>query len=149
MAERYVVHELARALSASATKTLVQLVTGSTRRARIIELGISFDGITAATPVKCDLLLQTSAGTMSAFTPVTELSDGPAAIATAQVNATAEPTAGSIMRSWYVTPFSGLFVVQFPLGREPTLGVSARIGLRAITATGVTPNASAYVVFEE
>jgi hypothetical protein len=73
------------------------------------------------------------------------------AAATAIAALTAEPSAIEIIRTWYVQPFGGLVMVQFPLGREPrgVGGSGNRIGLRVTTATGSTPNARAYIEIEE
>lgn len=142
----YVVRASAVALTAATTKTLVQLVPG-TKPLRLIELGISFDGVTStAVPAAVDLLRQTTAGTSSAQTPVAEDERTEACIATARDTITAEPTAGNILRSWYVSPVGGLFVMQFPLGREP-VAYTNRLGLR-VNAPAVV-NASAYLTFEE
>lgn len=136
------------ALAAATAETLVQVVAASSKPLRIIELGISFDGVTAgAVPVTVDLMRQTTAGTASALTLVEEDSRLESPLATALQDFTAEPTAGDVLRSWFVTPAGGLFVMQFPQGREPVAPESTRIGLRA-TAPAIV-NAIAYITFEE
>jgi hypothetical protein len=60
-----------------------------------------------------------------------------------------DPTASDIVENLYVSPNGGLFVVQYPLGREPVLAVSTRMGIVAITASGVTPNMVANITWEE
>lgn len=144
----YTARVSAVALAAATTKTLAQIVAGSGKPLRLIEVGISFDGISgSAVPVAVDLLRQTTAGTSAALTLVQESPQTEAPVATALGTITAEPTAGDIVRSWYVTPAGGLFVMQFPLGREPVVGVSGRLGIRCNAAAVV--NATAYLVFEE
>jgi len=144
----YTARDSAVALSASTTKTIVQVVASSSKPVRIVEIGVSFDGTSgSATPVAVDLLRQTTAGTSSSLTFVYENPQTETAIATALKTFTAEPTAGDILRSWYVTPAGGLFVMQFPLGREPVVGVSGRIGIRCNAPA--TVNTTAYITFEE
>jgi hypothetical protein len=138
------------ALAAAATETLIQIVTGSTRKAKIKEWGISFNGTDATDePVLVELLRQSTAGTSSALTMVQNDPDDPAIIATALQDFSAEPTAGDVLWSEYITPAGGFDRVQLPLGEEIVVDVSSRIGLRVTTATGVTPTAAAYIKFEE
>lgn len=137
------------ALTAAATKTLWQLLTPADARAKVIEFGISFDGAAAAAAIDVDLLRQTTAGTMTAGTEILwDPADGVASVQ-ATHSASAEPTAGDILASWQVPPNGGVLVMQYPLGREPVVGLSGRMGLRAITPAGVSPAASAYVVWEQ
>jgi hypothetical protein len=139
----------ALSLTGGTLRTILQVVTGSSKSARLIELGISFDGTSgAAVPVTVDLLRQTTAGTSASLSLVQENPQSEGPIATAlQTFSSTEPTAGDVLRSWFVTPASGLFVMQFPLGREPVIGVSGRLGLRANPP--LTVNCLAYMVFEE
>lgn len=140
----------AEALAAAATETLVQIVTGATRKAKIKEWGFSFDGTDATkTPILVEVLRQTSAGTSSSLTLVQNDPDDPAPIATALQDFSAEPSAGDILWSEYVTPAGGFDRIQLPLGEEIVMDVSQRLGLRCTTATGVTCNAAAYIKFEE
>lgn len=140
------------ALAASASETLVQLRGATVVKAKIVEISVSFDATTADwEPVRIDLLRQTTDGTGTGATEVPLDPDYPTANCTAFHSFTAEPTAGDILFSWEVHPQGGLLVVQYPLGREPTLDnlTTSRIGLRATTPSGVTPNALAYMVWEE
>lgn len=138
-----------QALAAATVETLFQLATGATRRAKILEWGIAFDGVSGtAEPVDVDVVLQTSAGTASAGVNTPLDAANPAAIGTTQISFTAEPTIGTAFFSrLMVHPQGGLFVVQYPLGREPTLAVSTRLGIRATAAAIV--NSSGYVIWEE
>jgi len=148
----YLAHLRQQALTAATAKTLIQLVTPATCRARVVEVGVSFRGVTATDPpVTIDLLRQTTAGTMTAFTPVLWDPAATAADCTAQNNATVEPTAGDILSSWEVTPVGGLFVVQYPLDDEPVVGASGRVGLRATPGSAIAADAtvSAYVRWRE
>lgn len=139
-----------QALAAAASETLWQLLAPSDAEARLIEFGVSFDGVTASNaPVDVDLLRQSTAGTSSAATEIEWRTSGLAARVVATTIFTAEPTAADILASWQLTPNGGLLVVQYPLGREPVISASERLAVRATTASGVTPNATAYAVWEE
>jgi hypothetical protein len=138
------------ALAAAATETLIQVVTGSTREARIKEWSVSFNGVDSTDePILVELLRQTTAGTSSALTMVKNNPSDPAIIATALQDFSAEPTAGDVLWSEYITPAGGFDRVQLPLGEEIVVAVSSRIGLRCTTAAGVTASAAAYIKFEE
>jgi len=140
----------AEAVATAATETLIQVVTGATRKAKIKEWSVSFDGIDATkTPIRVDLLRQTTAGTASALTLVKNDPDDPAVIATAQKTFTVEPTAGDILWSSYISPAGGFDRVQLPLGEEIVVDVSERIGLRVVVPSGSNCNATAYIRFEE
>lgn len=147
----YVARTAAVSVAASKTLTLVQIATGATRRAKIKEWGISFDGVDATKiPAQVDLLRQTTAGTASALTLVKVNPNSPAAIATAQQTFTAEPTAGDVIWSEFITPAGGFDRVQLPLGEENEMDVSGWLGLRIITlATWTTCNVLPYIRFEE
>lgn len=148
----YLVYERNRALTASTAKTLCQVVAGSTKKLYIVEIGVSFDGVTAADqPVDVDLLRQTTAGTMSSFgAPILLDPSDPAALFTAQVNATAEPTSGDIIHPVQVTPNGGLWVREWAPGYEPVVAVSGRMGLRVTPGASATSiNGTGYIVVRE
>src|SRR5437899_13084189 len=107
--------------SGTSAQTLVQVVPGSNGTATVIAYRFSFNGVTTTdVPVLCEILRQTTAGTSSALTLVAlKESNSKAAVATALQTFTAEPTAGNILYSDYVTPIGGPYGIQFPLGREP------------------------------
>lgn len=138
-------------LSAATSKTALQLVTGATRKAKVLEFGVSFASTTSTDgPVLAEFLVNTSAGTSSAFTPIAlDLSD-PAAIQTALNTFTVEPTgtAAAGPGPWRVTPVGGLFVYQFPVDQELKVPVSTRIGLR-LTAPSSLSNVRAYAIYQE
>lgn len=144
----FTARDAAISLTAATAKTLVQVVPASNIPVRVVELGISFNGTTSTdVPVTVDLLRQSTAGTSSALTIVADdESSSKVAQATALKTFTAEPTAGNILRTWYVTPVGGLWVIQFPLGRE--IGaLTNRIALRATAPSAET--VSAYLTFAE
>jgi hypothetical protein len=150
MGARYVQTQSAIATAAAATKTIIQLVTAATAQLYVVEFGVSFDGATATAPVRVDMLRQTTAGTSVAGTPVKWSPDDPTTPLTATlITFTAEPTASDVLSSWYIPANNGLFVIQYPLGREPKVAVSTRIGWRVVTPAGVNPNCTMYAVWEE
>lgn len=145
----FTARDTAVALVAGTTKTIVQVVPGTNTPVRVVEIGVSFNGVTTTdVPVLVQLLRQTTAGTSSALTFVADQeSSGKSVVATGLKTFTAEPTTGNILRDWYVTPIGGLFVLQFPLGREID-ALTSRIGLRCNAPTSAV-SVNAYISFEE
>lgn len=129
-------------LVATVAKTLWQLVLGSTRRLKMLE--ISFSGASVSPtdpPVKLELREQSSAGTSSAFTPTLFDRADPAAIFTARNAFTAEPTdVGLVLPGpWRVTPVGGLFVYDWKINlSDLELAVSTRLGLVATSPNALT-----------
>lgn len=138
-------------LTASTTQTLVQYTAGTGKDAEVAEWGVSFNGSTAVTGVEVDLLRQTSAGsggTTFTLLPWNEVASD-TAIGSALTTPTSEPTAGSIISPQVVTPFGGNLVIQYAEGEGPKVKAGNRIGVRAITASGVSPQATAYIRVRE
>lgn len=139
------------AAASAAAKTMVQVVAASTSRPRIKAWEVSFDGADSTkTPALVELIRQTTAGTSSALTLVKANEADPAANATALQTFTAEPTAGDVLASVYLSPAGGIFSYQYPLGDEPVVAASGRVGIRVTTVSGTgTPNVAAWLKFEE
>jgi len=98
--------------------------------------------------VLVELIRQTTAGTSAALTLVKHDEASEAAIGTALQTFTAEPTAGDILASVYLSPAGGIYSYQYPLGDEPVVAVSGRIGIRVTTVAGSgTPNVAAWLKF--
>jgi hypothetical protein len=148
----YVVSCASTALTASNTQSLV-LINPATIAYKITELSVSFDGAAAATAVEVQLYRTTAIGSPagSSTTPIKVGSpSATAAQSTALTALTTEPTTVEILRRWFVSPASGLLLLQHPLGREPgAAGTGQQIGMRVITPSGVTPHAVGYLEFEE
>ena len=128
---RYTIESGSFALVGGTPKTALQLVTGTTRRARLVELGISFNSTNAAhVPGLIELREQSTAGTSSAFTPDPEDPAETAAICTARNAFTVEPTDVGLMYPgpWQLTPVGGLFVYQFT--DRKFVAISKRVGVR-------------------
>lgn len=144
------------ALASTVAKTLVLITAATVNQPAITEIGISFDGVTAsAVPVLVELVSGTggTAGTSTAQTPK-QLRGWPAAASqtTGTQAYTVEPGTQLVNRKWYVTPNGGTFVLQFPLGREPTGIVTAATDAKTWSIRATAPaavNAHAYVEFEE
>lgn len=111
-----------------------------------------FDGVTAsAVPVTVELCSSTqgAAGTSTAFTPLQCRGWPPAAaVSTAGVNYTAEPTTLVVVKHWYVSPTSGM-LVQMPLGREVAGLITAATGGKGWALRLTAPAAVNYKCYYE
>jgi hypothetical protein len=138
------------ALSAGATRTVVQVVAPANQRVKIKGYGISFDGTSVtAEPVLVQLVRQSTAGTMTALTLIKDDPGRDETIqATAQHSATVEPATGDILDQIHVHPQGG-YVWMFPLGGEKWINGGGRAGIRVITPAGVNPNCVAKMFCEE
>jgi hypothetical protein len=150
-------------LATSSPKTLQQLSVSATAPIRVCEWGISFDGTTVLTPLKCELIATGSVGATvtTAYTatgiykyndpnaPASTITIGSNATATSGFNASAEGsiTATRVLDVAYVSP-TGFYVHQFPLGREPEVAVSNFLRVR-VTDSGTAINAYTYIIWEE
>jgi hypothetical protein len=139
-------------LTASATKTAI-LLNPVLNKVKIYGIDISLDGSGGATSVLFDLYKVTTIGSAAGTTGVLnslDATDLTAATTTAKTALTVEPTTVVVYKSWYVTPFGGLFPLQMPLGREIVMaGGGANWGIRWTTAASVTPDLVINVDFEE
>lgn len=142
----------ATALSAATAKTIVNIIPATGRTATIVEVGVSFDGVTAsAVPVLVELCSssQATAGTSTAGTLVQLRGRATTVGVTAGINYSAEPTALTVLKQWLVTPYGGNLVVQFPLGREPEADATTNKGIALRLTAPAAVNARAYVEFEQ
>jgi hypothetical protein len=140
--------ETEEALTTS-VETVVQLRGATTVKAKIIEWGISFDGVSSTgEPVRVRLLRQTTDGTGSGATEVAWDPDNPTANCTAFHTFSAEPTAGEVLAEMHIHPQSGI-VIQYPLGREPVIdnAATSRVAIDVLAPAAV--NCTAYLVWEE
>jgi hypothetical protein len=102
-------------------------------------------------PVRIDIVKQTDAGTMSAYTEVLVTGPGvsitPQAVAT--TNASAEPTTTDVVDVKYVHPQSGYEYV-FQEGQDELTYANARYALRVVSpADNATHNVLASLWWEE
>ena len=138
------------ALVAATAKTILSVINAANGLIRIVELGVSFDGVSAtAEPVTVELCSSTEAGAGTATSHTIAQLRG--SVRTAQATAkrafTAEPTTLTVLKRWLVHPQAGI-VIQFPLGREPEQTVTADALVLRCTAPA-TLNAQGYMEFEE
>lgn len=122
------------------TLTLMQLVTGATRKLWVEEFSVSGKSINAADiSVRVEFVRQTSVGTGSAAIAAAVIGDvtegQPDMISTVREGFATEPSdAGEIVLGpWYISPVAGLYTLQIPLGNELEMAISSRLGLRMVT----------------
>jgi hypothetical protein len=146
----------------TAIRTIVQLATNATAVAiRFVEWWVEFDGSTAATPIKVELMRHTATPqtTLTAYVTadIARVNDPNAPISTIQLgtalsgysNTTTEtaPTGTPVsLETHLVPPTSGIYV-QFPLGREPEVAVASFARVRTTSAASV--NAYVGLMWEE
>lgn len=140
-------------------KTLLQVKLAAGVTGKVVEWGISFDGTTAATPIKCELVetgtvfatvTASVANDITRFNPLEQ--DPTTALITVGINATGYTasaegtiTATREMDVQLIAPYNQ-YVKQFPLGREPV--VNAASALRIRVTAGATVNAYCYVILD-
>lgn len=145
----------------TALKTQLQIATNTTAQAiRVVEWWTEFDGATAATPIRVELIRHTGGAqtTLTAYGAgdIAKVNDPNAPTSTIQLgtalsgfnNTTTEiaPTGAVSLETHFVPPTSGIYV-QFPLGREPEIQVSAFSRIRTTAAAAV--NAYCGFMWEE
>lgn len=145
----------------TALKTHIQLATNTTTPAiRFVEWWAEFDGSTAATPIRVELIRHTGGAqtTLTAYAAadIAKVNDPNAPASSIQLgtalsgfsNTTTEvaPTGAVSLETHFVPPTSGIYV-QFPLGREPEVQVAAFARLRA--TAGAAVNCYAGLMWEE
>jgi len=146
----FVCRTSAVSVAAATTQTLVQAVAADANTPLTVkQLQVSFkDPTSSDTEVLVELLRQSTAGTASALTPVSWREDeSPAARFTALQTFTAEPTAGNILDSFYVLPYGGLVVIQYPIDGEPR--ATSRIGVRVTTVASQAQTVCASLLLAE
>lgn len=133
--------EALEALSAATAETLVQLRGATATKARVVAWGVSFNGTTpTAEPVLVELLRQTTDGTGTGATEAKYDPDDPTAAITAFHSFTAEPTAGERLEQVLVHPQGGIYIREYPPGREPVLddATTSRMAIRATAPAAVS-----------
>lgn len=154
MAELYVARD-SRALVATTTKSLVLVAPAAARPYVVTEVGYSIGASAGSLSVGIELYAVTTIGSAAGttFTPILiRRGMSNTAEATALTNLTTEPTAVEILKDWECQPYGGVFVIQYPLGREPrsATGTGSRIGMRYVNpASGATANIRMSIEWEE
>jgi len=149
--DTYIASASGIALTAESTKTLMQIATTADIRAKLIGLDVTFDGDTSGLPeILVELLRQTTAGTGTGVTPVKADSAAPTAIVTAAKAHSSEPTASSILRSWYVDPHDGKILWrEYDPEAQIRIPASGYLGVRYTSGAGVTVNAAVNMIWSE
>lgn len=141
----------------TAVKTLIQLSTSANTAIRVKQWWTEFDGSTAATPIKVELLRHASgAATVTAYAaadiakvndPNAPASDLALSTSASGYTASVEGTMVTVtdLETHFVPPTGGI-LIQYPLGQEPEIAVSTFLRLR-VTA-GAAVNAYAGITFE-
>lgn len=141
----------------TAIKTMMQLASPSTEDIKIVQWGISFDGTSATLPIKVELLETNVAATVTAFAAADIIKwnqpNDPGSLVTlgtaaSGYTATAEGTITTTreLDVQFISP-TGSYVMQYPLGREPLVGISKFLRIR-VTA-GAAVNCYCYLIWEE
>lgn len=144
------------ALVAATVKTILQVATPATQDITVVSYWVSFDGITAAAEPAQVMLIDTNvAATVTSLTPVqysdpnapASLCVGGAALTGFNASAEGTITASRLLDYQEVHPQGGGLVMQFPLGREPGVGISRFLRLRVNAPAAV--NAACGIIWEE
>lgn len=138
------------ALSAGVAKTVLQIAAPANQQVALTGWGIFFDGISpTAEPVQVEVMIQTTAGTMTSLTPrMTNRGCSGTLQTTAQHTATAEPTAGDVMDPKEVHPQAGYEKQIAPYSpQEIVLAGGNRLGIKVTSPTAL--NCRAFFTFEE
>jgi hypothetical protein len=142
MARKYTISSgKTAAPAATVVKVAVSIATGAAVTAVITGADITFDSTATgagAVPVLVELCRTTAAPSGgSTATPASWRKGQMAAVATARVNDTTDGTSPSVVKSWLVSPTSGV-LQQLPLGREFEVDPSDFWELRITPQTGFT-----------
>ncbi len=149
---RYVVAtSAANALGAASAETILSLVRPASARARLAELGVFFDGVTASrVPVLVELMTSdaTVLGTATAITPEPLSGISAAAESAGAEIFTVEPTVLSLIKPFWVDPDRGRLILPFEKSDDiDQITTPLRLYLRC-TAPDIV-NVRAYMEFTE
>jgi hypothetical protein len=148
---------LAPVTTGTAIKTMLQIATPATRILRVVSWGISFDGSSAAVPIRCELIQTDVSATVTAHVAsgVQPFNDpnAPASLMTLGVNATGYTATveGTITATRYadlqmVAP-TNQYDYQWPLDNEFQMPFSKFLRVRVTAPVAV--NAYTWVCWAE
>jgi len=127
------------ALGAGTAKTILQIIAPANQRLNFDGFAVSFDGVLGtAEPVNVEILRQTTAGTMTSATVVRRGAGSETIQTTAQKTASAEPTAGDVLRRYNIHPQTGAEFKFDPKEIEIPGGTRLAIRCTAPAAVNVT-----------
>ncbi len=138
------------ALTAATARTVLNFIAGTGAPIKLVEFGVSFDGITAGNePVTVEICSssQATAGTSTSVTPTQVRGQTRTVQGTAARSYTAEPTVLTVLKSFLIHPQGGGIVLQSPLGKEIEAAATDGIAIRLTAPDAV--NAQAYMEVEE
>lgn len=139
-------------LTAATTQTLLELKPAAGTPIKIKSFWCSFNGSATGAGIRVQLIRQSTDGTGAGSppTPQKKYPSDRAAQCTVLHNLSAEGTLDAVLKSFYVSPFSGFLYIQYPLGDEwMALENGNRIAIRAITPASVAPAADYGFEFAE
>lgn len=123
------------AIGVATAETVIQLVTPSTRRARILEVSIGIKSVTSTdVAALVQLVRQSTAGTTGAtITPRPHDDADPASLCTANITfSSTEPTTSAIIKAWNVIVQSSIMVfnvsgdcIQMPISGRLALTINS------------------------
>lgn len=127
------------ALVAATAKTVLQIVAAANHRTKVNGIRVHGKGIVSTdTPIKVRVVRQTTAGTMSAATPVkNNTADDETLQTTGQKNATVEPTITDVLEEFEVHPQTGQ-IIFYPFGQEIIVPGGTRLGVELTAAQAQT-----------
>lgn len=153
MASLYSITSEGEVSLASGSKNHLILTGHANLYPKLVEWGISFDGVTPTDAPAIVDLYQVTITTLSGGSGLTEvdiLQSGGTALCVGYKSATGGITLNSRIASYEVHPQAGSLVIQYPLGREPAISrFSATVGLAIVVNTSATVNATSYMMWEE
>lgn len=137
------------ALVAATAKSIAELGTAATARAKIVSWSVTFDGVTpTAVPVKVEIGRFSAAVTTATTFTIDKLDTGDGAAATVAKHSTSTEGAGTADDvEIYRIPPTGGFVMQVPLGREWIVPVSGFWRIRCTAPANV--NVTFTICWEE
>ncbi len=125
----------------TAVKTLIQLLAATNVKVRVKEISLSFNGTSnTATPILCEVVRQTSAGTLTNTTTLRAWDDDLVETlqTTCKDTATAEPTdSGAVPVAEYIHPQQG-WTWQARWSDEILTKGAGRLGVRVTAAASVS-----------
>jgi hypothetical protein len=139
----------------TAIKTMLQIATPATAEARIVEWGVMVDGATTCRvelvetgAVAATVTAHVAAGIVSLNDPLALASQMTLGTAATGYTASAEGTVTATrLLDFTVIANAGKEWHQYPLGREPTVGVSKFLRVRVTSLAAV--NMACYIEWEE
>lgn len=145
--------ETVRALTASATRTVLGVKSNAAFGVDLNKWGVGFDGSAAAGGVGVELCYATfganAPGTASTSVTPVQIYGRPLTHGiTAATHWTTEPTALTVIDEKFISPGGGWFEWAIPLGQTPDTALGEGFAIRLITPASVTVNYRAAMWFE-